>query len=547
MLAALLIAAAILRLALLNGPYGSDDLIYLIHSIKISQGTWDSSNYNGALRYGFNIPAGLFIHLFGLNLISANLWPLLCSVAEIAAVYILALYAWGRRAALYAASILAFIPLHVASAGRIHADPVVAFFLTLSFVFFYFAERDRSRRLYFLTGLAMGMVFWAKELAVVTLFAFVFYPLLWRKIEARWVYVIGGALLMLCAHLALMSVIAGDPWHAIKVVSGQLGKSYIHGNDIPEEELGYYFRYLFLDIKHVWLTGFIAAAAIVCALAQRLRSQAVGAGTAYVIFWLLMLIGVLSFMPISLHPLKFPMKQSNYLTLFLAPVALLAGYQMANIKKKPALVLLIATLGGGLLLAALEQQAYHLFTSNSKAALAFSIRHRGIPVVGSNNNANISVMFSMLDRDQVHADPFLYFSDMARHADPKKPWPATAPITAFAIIDQETMGWGRNEVVLNQAPPCWEAFEQLVPTGFGLGLSVAAMLNELADASPQAVRARLKGALEKISKPGPATVYRVNLADFWCERRPLGLPPSDSKSRFAGSAQKIVEDRRAVE
>jgi hypothetical protein len=344
-----------------------------------------------------------------------------------------------------------------------------------------------------------------------------------------------------------MSVIANDPWHAIKVVSGQLGRSYIHGNDIPEEEIGYYFRYLFLNIQHVWLTGFLAAAAIAFAFARRLRSQPVGAGTAYVIFWLLMLIGVLSFLPISIDPLKFPMKQSNYLTLFLAPVALLSGSWIANIKKKPAIVLLSITLGGGFLLAALEQQAYHLFTSNSKAALAFSIKHRGIPVVGSNNNANISVMFSMFNRDQIHADPFLYIGDMARHGDEKHPGPVPAAMPAFAILDSETMGWGRNEVVLAKAPPCWEALERLVPTGFGLGQSVAEMVKVVVDLAPEAMRTRLKPSLDQIAEPGPATVYRVNMADFWCERRPHALPAPDSKSRLAGGAQEIVEDRRAVE
>ena len=136
MLIALLVLATLLRFAFFNGPYGSDDLIYLGRSVQIAQGDWESANYNGALRYGFNIPAGFFIYLFGINIVSANLWPLTCSIAEIAAVYFLAFHLWGRRPALYAALILAFIPLHVASATRIHADPVVAFFLSSSFVFF---------------------------------------------------------------------------------------------------------------------------------------------------------------------------------------------------------------------------------------------------------------------------------------------------------------------------------------------------------------------------------------------------------------------------
>jgi 4-amino-4-deoxy-L-arabinose transferase-like glycosyltransferase len=517
-LIALLALATVLRLAFFNGAFGSDDLIYLGRSVQIAQGNWASANYNGALRYGFNIPAGFFIYLFGINIIAANLWPLLCSIAEIAAVYVLAFHLWGRRPALCGALILAFMPLHVASATRIHADPVVAFFLTLSFVLFHFSEHERSRLLYFFAGIAMGLVFWAKELAVVTLFAFVFYPALWHRIDARWTYVVGGGLVMLLAHFALMTFVAGDPLHAIKTVTRQVSSSFIEGGDVAEDGIWYYFRYLFLDIKHVWLTGFIATASVLFTFHKRLRSRPVAPGTGYVIFWLLALIGILSFMPVSLQPLKFVMKQSNYLTLFLAPVALLSGFFIANIKKKPAIALLIATLGGGFLLAALEQQAYHVFTSNSKAALDFSKRNPGVSVIGSTNNANISVMFSILNRDQVHADPFLYISNMHRHADAMKPRPAAAAIPAFAIIDQETMNWGKNEVALMQAPPCWEALERLVPTGFGLGLSVATMLDRFIDLSPDTMRLRLKTSIDKISTPGPATVYRVNMADFWCER-----------------------------
>jgi 4-amino-4-deoxy-L-arabinose transferase-like glycosyltransferase len=517
-LIALLALATLLRLAFFNGPLGSDDLIYLGRSVKIAQGDWGSATYNGALRYGFNIPAGFFIYLFGINIASANLWPLICSVAEVAAVYFLAFHLWGRRAALYGALILAFLPLHVASATRIHADAVVAFFLTLSFVVFYFSEHYRSRLLCFLAGIAMGLVFWAKELAVVTLLAFVFYPLLWRKIEARWIHVIGGGLVMLLSHFALMSMIAGDPLHLIKVVTRQVNHSFIQGGDAAEDGIWYYFNYLFLDIKHIWLAGFIATAAILLALHRRLRSKPIDQGAAYVTFWLLALIGVLSFIPVSLHPLKFVMKQSNYLTLFLAPMALLCGYHIANINKKFALALVVTTVGGGFFLAALEQQAYNVFTSNSKAAVDFAARNPGIPIIGSSNNGNISIFYSILKRHPSITDRFLYINEIPRQADRQTAPAHAGNNAAFAILDRETMRWGKNDIAFAKPLPCWKFVEQLAPTGFGLGKSLTDIFNMFIRIFPDPIRKRLQPPLDAISEPSPAIVYRVNMEDFWCER-----------------------------
>lgn len=510
LLAGLLALAASLRLAFFNGAFGSDDLVYLQRSAQIAQGVWSSANYNGALRYGFNIPAGFFMYLFGINLLAANLWPLLCSLTEIAAVYLLARVLWNRPAALCAGLILAFMPLHVAAATRIHADPVVASFLTLSFVAFYFARQYRTRWLYFLTGIAMGLVFWTKELAAVTLFAFLFYPLVWRKIEPRWAYVVGGGLFMLLSHFALMGVIAGDPLHAFKVVLHQVNASFIGGADPAEDGAWYYFRYLFVDVKHIWLAGMLAAWAVLGFAFSRRRR---GTGTAYVIFWLLALLGVLSFIPVSLSPLKLAMKQSNYLTLFLAPLALLSGYLIVTIPRLAGVPILILTLAGGLILAGLEQQAYRVFTSNSKAALDFAKRNPGPQIVGSNNNGNIAAIYAMLEPGAALATRFRYMSDLARRAEPDAP-----AMQVFALLDNETMGWGRGAVVLETAPACWTMLETLAPAGFGLGRPMLGMLTSATGLFPDALRERMKRPLEKLAEPRPARIYRADLSDFWCQR-----------------------------
>ncbi len=510
----ILAVAVILRLLFFNGPFGSDDLVYLTRAVQIAQGDWSSANYNGALRYGFNIPAGVFVYLFGVNLAAANLWPLLCSLAEIAAVYLFASKLWGPRAAFYAAIILAFIPIHVAVATRIHTDPIVSCFLTLSFILFYLAEERRTPGLYLLAGLAMGMVFWVKELAVVTLFAFALYPLFWRRLDMRWGYVVAGGLIMLFAHFALMHFIAGDPFHAFKVITRQVSGDIID-KGYGEDAIGYYFKYLFFDIKHTWLLGILAAVGLFRLPFSRLKHGSLPSGLAYIAFWLLALLSILSFTPISFEPLRFVMKQSNYLTLFLAPMALLAGYQLARTPRWLALSLLLLIASGGFLLAALEQQAYQVFTSNSKAAVTFARAHPGVPIVGSTNNSNIASVYALLDGNPNLARQFRYLNEFPRgRVNANIP---TIPKIGYAVIDQETIDWGVSAMNLASPPNCWQIVEELKPAGLGVSHRVLEAGITLLTALPQALSERLVTPLNSLTRPKPAHVYRVNLADFWCE------------------------------
>jgi 4-amino-4-deoxy-L-arabinose transferase-like glycosyltransferase len=252
----LLICAAILRVIFFNGFFGSDDAVYLGRSLEIANNVWTSANYNGSLRYGYNIPAGFFIWMFGLNVFTANLWSLLCSLIEVIAVYYFATTYIGKRAGVFAGLIAATLPLHVALATR----TVIACFLTLSFVLLASAEQHRKVSLYFLAGLAMGMVFWVKELAAVTLFAFMTYPLFARRFDVKWFWIVAGGVTMLVAHLTLMFIIAGDPLHLFKTVLGQISTNFIAA-EIGEDGPFYYFRYLFGDIKHTWIIAYFALAA----------------------------------------------------------------------------------------------------------------------------------------------------------------------------------------------------------------------------------------------------------------------------------------------
>lgn len=518
-LAGLLFFAAVLRLVFFNGFFGSDDLTYLERSTQIADGVWKSADYNGALRYGYNIPAALFIYLFGLNTFTANAWTFLCSLAEIALVYFFAARYLGTRIAVFSALVLACIPLHIALATRIHADSVLAFFLTLAFALFYMAEQSSSRKLYFATGLAMGMIFWVKELALVTLLVFVSYPILVRRLNKDWLWVIGGGLAMFAAHLILMQMIAGDPLHLIKTVTGQVQTSFIQSSN-GEDGAAYYFKYLFLDIKHTWLAPFFAALAMVAILFHAIKpthpEDTHPAVSLYIVWWLLVLLAVLSFLPVSLDPFRLVMKQSNYLNLFLASIALLSGVFLARLGSRILSNALFAlTLLGGIALGAMEQHAYQVFSANSKAAIAFIKTHPDDWIVGSVNNGNMARIIATLERDPALAQRFGYLS-VDPHANDTDAPAVGGTSMGYAILDRETTNWGQTATRLNIAPPCWEQVVTLKPShnsaGFGLLRMSLVVVNKL----PEAMQKKLELKLLSYLEPKPATIYRVNLNRLWC-------------------------------
>ena len=512
-LGALLGYAIVLRLLFFNGFFGSDDLVYLARSVQIAEGVWTSANYNGSLRYGYNIPAGLFIYLFGLNTFTANLWTLVSSVAEVGVVYAFARRYFGRRSAVFAALILASLPLHIALATRIHADAVLALFLTLAFVLFYRAEETGRPLLYAAAGLALGMVFWVKELAAVTLLAFMSYPLLAGRLRRGWLFVVAGGLVMLVAHLVLMQIIAGHPLHLMTTVTSQLQEG-VRGDGYTDSP-GYYFRYLFANIRHTWIAAFLAAFAI-AALAWRHHARDRVDATLYTAWWLIALLVVMSFTPVSLDPLRFAMKQSNYLNLFLAPIALLGGWFLAGLRRRTlAHAVLALTLVGGVAIGAVAQHAYRSFTANSRAVVEFVRAHPEFRVLGTTNNRNMVRVAALLDDAPALGANFGLLDEAWTAA----PAPTAGDTRALLVVfDRETLDWARHAPGPSEPPPCWRAVAVLQPTyrdaGYWLldgALAGAAVL-------PAALRTALEPRLRRHRDPQRATLYRAPPDDLRCDR-----------------------------
>jgi len=504
----LLLALAV-RLITLNGAFGTDDVVYFDRAAQIARGEWTSANYNGALRYGFNIPAAGFMALFGHSIFVASLWPLTCSLIEIGAVLLFAAKVVSRRAGVVAGLLLATAPLHIAVSTRISADPVVAMFVTVGFVLLYFGAAQRRSGLLFAAGCAIGGIFWTKELAAVTWFAFL--PMLWF-FRGQWrntLFVVAGGVLMMLLHGLMMWAIAGDPLHLLKVVLSAVQHNFIDGGQ-GEDSAGYYLRYLFFDLRHTGLLAFFAVASMLVVSRSIKPDTQVRTALIYVLIWWIGLLLVLSVFPVSLSPLRFPMKQANYITLFLAPTALLAGVVIAALPRKLSQLAFFACAGVGLVLGALQQADYRAFTANSKAVATFATTNPLSVIVGSTNNSALGPLWAAQSNPDVSHAKIITFRELSEQ-DPLALQHVAAAEKIYVVLDRQSMNWGTGNMAITSALPCWRPLQTLVPEDLGVG-------NKLAKAVSVALQSigPVSNALDRLATPKKADVYEIDGSDVFC-------------------------------
>jgi hypothetical protein len=499
-LALILVGALVCAVVFSSGPFGSDDLVYLSRAIEVSHGTVEAQNYNGSLRFAYNLPAGLSIAVFGASYWSAALVPLLAGLAEIALIYWFAAKAINRRTALIAAALLAFAPLHIHLNGRIHTDAIVAALITATFVLVWMAERSKRPSLFFLAGLCAGGVFWAKELVIVFLLVLIAYPIFARRWSWQWLWFVGGGLVMLIAHLILMAAIAGDPFHGFKVYFMQIDRDFVGGG--KESDAFYYFRYLFFDLRHTFLLAPLAVIGLVVWLWRIRRWTPEDSGIHYAVYWGAGLLIVFSFTPLSLDPFQFITKQSNYLNLFLAPLAIVAAYALDRMIAIPRVALLAVSIVIGILLGGLQQQSKRVFTANSKAVAELAMAEPDAWIFATDNNVNITLFSFVMREAEIppRIDTIASLKEIQGPIDNAE--------TVYAVIDHETELWRDPERdVVADIPDCWEEVRVLTPRGFGLGQPIIEAIAKI----PVADR-----VLAPYTQPKPATLYRIPASAPWC-------------------------------
>ena len=510
-LAVCVVLATLTRIAFFTGFFGSDELTYTEVALAIANGQWDVSTYTGAVRYGVNLPNALFITLFGASEFSANLWSLVCSAGEVALIFALAFRLWGHRAALLSAALMIVLPLHVHFGGRLMADAPLAFFITLSFVLFWVAEKRQSAAWYFATGIAAGLAFWMKEVTVVYCVAFVIYALIYRTLRLQWLWIGLGGAVAVGANCLLFWAITGDPLHLYRVIRSHTAQYALLREQIQTSPW-YYFRLLFVDIRHTWLMPFLAAAGVAVWARGAIRTRAMDRDTGYVVVWALGLFVVFSFAITSMNPLTLIAKQTNYMLIFVAPLCMLGGYFLAWLPRRWMLPVLGAYLVGGVILSGLEQQAIHVFTANSRATVAFAHDHADLPVYALTNGYRAGKYAEMLGRSGAAAAAVRSIAELFPETAATDGKSAPTGPKGYAVVDLQTINWGWHDPIkkLSDVPPCWQRTLTLQPAPeSGLGYRMAALMLSAAQRMPDALKARMVPPVEALVIPKPAHVFSV--------------------------------------
>jgi len=168
----ILLFALGLRLIFFAGVNTSDDAIYYNSAHDILIGNF-KPGWVMNLRVMLLYPVAFFFWLFGINNFSAGLWPLICSLGTLVAIYKIGEMMFNKKVGLLAAFLFSFYPLEVIYGTRLAADIPTEFFVVLSvFLFLKGLMKKRESILFFSVGVAAGLSYLVKELG---LLVFVFY------------------------------------------------------------------------------------------------------------------------------------------------------------------------------------------------------------------------------------------------------------------------------------------------------------------------------------------------------------------------------------
>ena len=520
----------VLRLVFYTGYFGSDEVTYTLAAFNLLHDNWAVAAYVGSNRYGINLPVAGFAALFGQNEFAAALYSLVCSLAEVSLIFHFGRQMLGRRAGFSAAAVLAFMPIHVHSAGRLMADAPLALAITASFLFFWAGEARNRSVAFAWAGLAAGLAFWVKPHAMLYLGVFLTYPILFRRWNWKWAWMLAAFAAVVLANNCLFWALTGNPFFLLEAIHARQTSGYLESGtasgSITDHPL-YYLVYFFGRIYHTWLAAYLAVVAVALWL------KVGGRGTVsraleirYLVWWAFGLVLLFSLFLVSWRPLLFIPKQTNYMLMFAAPLSLLAGHALAQLSGARFWAATALMLVPSAVLAGMQQNSVRVFTANSNAALDFARSHAESEVF-VNTNAFRAATFNNLVRPNAPIINIRFIGDLKSAQSDHGP--GRTRTQRYAIIDTETLSWGTDEPITSIAavPACWARVGALRPSGTGSGTSMLQAFRPVAAMLPSGLRDMATRKLEDLTRPAPAYVFEVPAT----ECAPLDLPGSSAPAK----------------
>jgi hypothetical protein len=267
---------------------------------------------------------------------------------------------------------------------------------------------------------------------------------------------------------------------------------------------GIYLTYLFVKIYHTGLVGWLALAGVVLAIRRGIEP-----GFRFVLGWAAGLLLIFSLLPVSVSPLELIRKQANYIEIFVIPLALLAGWFLAQLPRTFGLLLGGVMIVSGILFSVLEQEVVRVVTVNGRAAALFADSHAGTPVFGPLTAQRQSTLERLLRGSLDSSDDIRLVADLQ---EVSLDGGAATDIVAYIIEDPQIRNW-RGARIDDPLPErlrvCLLAAGQLDPTDLRLGRSLVGVLHSMSSLLPARLAAAATSATDPLWRVYPAKVYAV--------------------------------------
>jgi hypothetical protein len=255
-LPAILLVALAVRLFALTGDLRFDPVIYAQQAWELLHGGFSLRTDSWyAHRLAVFAPAAPFIALFGLGPLGTRLWPLACSLAQVALVFLLGRRLEGPATGALAALLLALAPLDAVGGANLQPDAILSALLCAAAAAWILAPAPgahHGRALPLASGAAFALALLARESAAPFALLYLATPALrpGRGRQLAWAAL--GAALVIVPVLALYAAATGDPLWRLRVAGAAYGAAWMQEGP----RLGYYPA-LLLHPRHT-LTGAFA-------------------------------------------------------------------------------------------------------------------------------------------------------------------------------------------------------------------------------------------------------------------------------------------------
>jgi len=407
----LLFLAAFLRIWLSSGIGGSDDVVYLTEAYKCFSGTYETPTYIAQLRIGTILPIALMFKLFGVNSYTIYMWPLMASLINIVVIYLIAFQLFDRRIALFASLCASFFPLDIHTGGVAMTETSLILMLSFSVLFYLLAFKSEKQHkkvaFYVLSGFFVGLSALNKHPALMILFFFAVHSILNNKSWAfNFLYIpLGGFVVFIFENIYLYFV-SGDPlflYHMFSKVM-EVNRQFYRIN----QPLMYYPYYMLFSLQHVGLYFYLALSGMLYFFLNKKKEQTDVTGIKFVLIWGFSLIGIMTFLPISISPLIFIPKQTNYMMMFCVPFIILSGYSLSLIRKKQLMYVSIIILClTSVFCAYFQRNTTKSHSHNMQAAFEHIAKHPESVLITGEFNTHYCMIYNMLNEQKIE----YYFFD----------------------------------------------------------------------------------------------------------------------------------------